>query len=299
MNFSDKVILTCAVTGGSAYNRNHPNFPVTPKEIAASAIEAAKAGASVVHLHVRDPETGNGCQDPILYREVVQRIRDSATDVVVNLTCGGNARFFPDPNDESKPGVGTNVKMVEERIIHIAENLPELCSLDVTTANQTDGDLDFVYLNTPRTLKKMAKEFKALGVKPEMEVFQAGDILFANQMVEEGLIEGSPLYQFVLGIRWGAPADTETMMYMRNLLPANSFWAGFGLARLQMPMVAQALLLDGNVRVGLEDNLYLKRGIFATNRQLVERAVTIIESMGKEVACPKETRNKLGLIKQG
>jgi 3-dehydrocarnitine:acetyl-CoA trimethylamine transferase len=299
MNFSENVILTCAVTGGTSYNRAHPNFPITPKEIADSAIEAAKAGASVVHLHVRDPQTGEGSQDPALYREVVQRVRDSETDVVINLTCGGNARFFPDPEDESKPGPGTNVKMVDDRIIHIAENLPELCSLDATTANQTDGDQDYVYLNTPRTLRKMASRFKELGVKPEMEVFQAGDILFANQMVEDGLIEGTPMYQFVLGIRWGAPADPETMMYMRNLLPKNACWAGFGLARLQMPMVAQALLLDGNVRVGLEDNLYLKRGVFATNGQLVERAVTLIESMGKQVATPAQTRQKLGLIKQG
>lgn len=299
MNFFEKVILTCAVTGGTAYNRDHPNFPITPKEIADSAIEAAKAGASVVHLHVRDPETGAGSQDPALYREVVQRVRDSATDVVINLTCGGNARFYPDPNDESKAGPGTNVKMVEERIIHIAENLPELCSLDVTTANQTDGDQEFVYLNTTRTLRNMAARFKELGVKPEMEVFQAGDILFANQMVKEGIIKGTPMYQFVLGVRWGAPADPETMMYMRNLLPSNACWAGFGLARLQMPMVAQALLLDGNVRVGLEDNLYLKRGVFASNGELVNRAVNLIESVGKEVASPQETRNKLGLIKQG
>lgn len=299
MNFSEKVILTCAVTGGSEYNRAHPDFPITPKEIAQSAIEAAQAGASVVHLHVRDPETGVGSQDPALYREVVQRVRDSATDVVINLTCGGNARFFPHPDDESRPGPGTNVKMVEERILHIAENLPEICSLDATTANQTDGDKEFVYLNTPRTLKRMAARFKELGVKPEMEVFQAGDILFCNHMVSEGLIDGIPLYQFVLGIKWGAPADPETMIYMRNLLPDNACWTGFGVARLQMPMAAQALLLDGNIRVGLEDNLYLKRGVFATNRQLVERAVSIVEAVGKEVASPKEAREKLGLIKQG
>jgi len=298
MNFSEKVILTCAVTGGSSYNKKHPNFPITPKEIANSAIEAAKAGASVVHLHVRDPETGAGSQDPALYKEVVQRIRDDATDVVINLTCGGNARFYPDPLDESKAGPGTNVKMVEDRIFHIAESLPEICSLDVTTANQTDGEEEFVYLNTTRTLKNMAKRFKELNVKPEMEVFQAGDILFANQMVEEGLIEGTPMYQFVLGVKWGAPATPETMMYMRNLLPKGSCWAGFGLARLQMPMVAQALLLDGNIRVGLEDNLYLKRGVFATNGQLVNRGVGIVEAVGKEVATPAEVRAKFGLIKQ-
>jgi len=299
MDFSKKVIVTCAVTGGMSYNRSHPNFPVTPKEIADSAIEAARAGAAVVHLHVRDPETGEGSQDPALYSEVVKRIRDSAQDVVINLTCGGNARFYPHPDDESKAGPGTNVKMVEDRIIHIVENLPELCSLDVTTANQSDGDQDFVYLNTTRTLRKMAASFQSLGVKPEMEVFQAGDILFANQMVTEGLVEGTPMYQFVLGVRWGAPADPETMMYMRNLLPSNACWAGFGIARLQMPMVAQALMLGGNIRVGLEDNLYLKRGVFASNEQLVQRAVTITDALGLEVATPQQVRSQLGLVKQG
>lgn len=298
MDFSKKVILTCAVTGNASYNRAHPSFPVTPEQIACSAVEAADAGASVVHLHVRNPETGKGSQDPALYADVVERIRDSGVDIVINLTCGGNARFFPDPEDESKAGPGTNVKMVEDRIQHIRENLPEICSLDVTTANQTDGDQDYVYLNTPRTLKGMAGRFKELGVKPELEVFQAGDILLANQMVAEGLIEGPPMFQFVLGVKWGAPADPETMMYMRSLLPENAVWAGFGLARLQMPMVAQALLLGGNVRVGLEDNLYLKRGVFATNGQLTERAVTIVESLGREVASPQETREMLGLIKQ-
>ncbi|MBT4521828.1 MAG: 3-keto-5-aminohexanoate cleavage protein [Halieaceae bacterium] len=298
MNFSDKVILSCAVTGGMEFNRKHPHVPITPKQIAQDALAAARAGASVVHLHVRDPETGNGSQDPKLFREVVDRVRDSNIDVVINLTCGGNARFFPDPEDESRAGPGTTVKSVEQRTEHIVENRPELASLDVTTANQGDGDQEFVYLNTTRTLRAMASVFRDAGVKPEMEAFQAGDIMFANSMVEEGLIEGTPLYQFVLGVKWGAPCDPETMLYMRNLLPSGSCWAGFGIARMQMPMVAQAVLLGGNVRVGLEDNLYLSRGVFASNEQLVKRAVTIIEALGKSVATPQECRQKLGLKKR-
>jgi 3-dehydrocarnitine:acetyl-CoA trimethylamine transferase len=297
MNFTDKVVLTCAVTGGMSFNRAHPHVPITPQEIADSALGAAKAGASVVHIHVRDPETGEGSQDPKLYREVVERIRDSSVDVVINLTCGGNARFYPDPADESRAGPGTNVKNVEQRTQHIVENRPELASLDVTTANQGDGDEEFVYLNTTRTLRAMARVFRDAGVKPEMEAFQAGDILFANSMVEDGLIDGIPLYQFVLGVKWGAPCDTETMLYMRNLLPAGASWAGFGIARMQMPMVAQAVLLGGNVRVGLEDNLYLSRGVFATNEQLVQRAVDIVHALGKSVATPQECRDQFGLRK--
>jgi uncharacterized protein (DUF849 family) len=297
MSFDDKTIVTCAVTGGMEFNRAHPHVPITPEQIASAVIEAANAGAAIAHIHVRDPNTGAGSQDPALYAEVVQRIRDSGVDVVINLTCGGYARFFPDPEEESRAAPGTNVAPVEKRVRHIEENLPDICSLDVTTANQVDGKSDFVYLNTPRTLRAMAKRFQELGVKPELEVFQAGDILFANQMIKDGLVSGRPMFQFVLGIKWGAPADPETMLYMRNLLPAGAAWAGFGISRLEMPMVAQAVLLGGNVRVGLEDNLYLKRGVFASNGQLVERAVTIIEYLGKSVATPQDARAMLGLKK--
>jgi len=295
----DPVIVTCALTGGATLTKDHPHVPVTPKEIAASAIDAAKAGASVVHVHVRDPKTKKGSQDPALYAEVVSRIRESDVDVVINLTCGGYARFFPDPDDETRAGPGTNVAPVETRVRHVEENLPEICTLDVTTANHADGDRDFVYLNTTRTLRAMAARFRDLGVRPEIEVFQAGDIVFAKQMIEEGLIERPALFQFVLGVKWGAPADPETMMYMRNLLPDGALWAGFGISRLQMPLVAQAVLLGGNVRVGLEDNLYLERGVFARNDQLVERAVSIIEMMGGRIATPEDTRRILDLHKRG
>jgi len=290
-----KVLITCAVTGNAPFNPKHPDFPITPQQIAASAIEAAEAGASIVHLHVRDPETGEGSRDVNLFRETVARLREYETDVVINLTAGMGAILLPDPEDESKALPESDVIGVEERIEHLVDCLPELASLDVTTGNQQEGSMEFVYLNTTRTLRALAKRFQELGVKPELEAFQAGDVLFANQLVKEGLVDGTPLYQFVLGVMWGAPNDPETMMYMRNLLPDNVQWASLGLGRMQFPTVAMSVLLGGNVRVGLEDNLYLERGVFASNGQLVERAVRIIEDLGCEAATPDDAREMLQL----
>ena len=295
-----KVILTCAVTGSAPLHPRYSaqlRYPVTPKEICEDAVDAAKAGASIVHLHVRDPATGGASRDPALFRETADRLRQTGQNVVMNLTCGMGALLLPDPEDESRALPESDVVPVAERVRHIRDCLPEICSLDVTTANQMEGDMDYVYLNTPRTLKGMAKVFQEIGVKPELETFQAGDMLLANHLVEEGLIDGVPLYQFVLGVKWGAPATPETMIYMRSLLPPGAMWTAFGISRMQMPMAAQALLLGGNIRVGLEDNLYLERGVFATNAQLVERAVGIIESLGCAVATPDEAREMLGLRK--
>ncbi|MDO8732737.1 MAG: 3-keto-5-aminohexanoate cleavage protein [Actinomycetota bacterium] len=291
----NKVVLTCAVSGNAPFNPNHPNFPVTPAEIANNCIEAARAGASVVHIHVRDSETRLGSRDPVLFREVVDRIRASGVDIVINLTCGHGAFFQPDPEDESRGLPGSDMLPAAERMVHLADCLPEIASLDITTCNQEEGPLEFVYLNTTRTLRLMAKGFQSLGVKPELEVFSAGDILFGNQLVQEGVITGAPLYQMVLGVKWAAPASVETILYQKGLLPPGAHWAAFGIGRNQMPMVAQAALLGGNVRVGLEDNLYLSRGVFATNAQLVERAVSIIENIGMSVATPSEARVQLGL----
>ncbi len=290
-----KVLITCAVTGNAPFNPKHPNFPITPEQIAASAIEAAKAGASIVHLHVRDPETGAGSRDVNLFRETVARVREYETDVVLNLTAGMGAFLLPDPEDESKALPESDVISVEERIEHLVDCLPEIASLDVTTGNQQEGSVEFVYLNTTRTLRGLAKRFQELGVKPELEAFQAGDVLFANQLVKEGLVDGTPLYQFVLGVLWGAPSDPETMIYMRNLLPDNVQWASLGLGRMQFPTAALSVLLGGNVRVGLEDNLYLERGVFASNGQLVERAVRIIEDLGCAAATPEDAREMLQL----
>jgi len=289
------VIITCALTGGAEYNPKHPYVPVTPEEIANSAIASAKAGAAIAHIHVRDPETTAPSQDVALYKEVVDRIRDADLDIVTNVTAGGYARFLPDPEDESRALPGTTVAPVDVRVKHIEETLPDICSLDVTTANQGDGTTEFVYLNTTRTLREMAKRFQAAGVKPELEVFQAGDILFARQLIDEGLVDAPSMFQFVLGIQWGAPADPETVLYMRNLLPEGANWTAFGIARSQMPMVATSVLMGGNVRIGLEDNLYLKRGVFARNEELVAQAVNIVESLGRRVATPDEAREILGI----
>jgi uncharacterized protein (DUF849 family) len=294
-----KVIVTCAVTGNAPFNPKHPNFPVTPKEIAASAIEAAQAGASIVHLHVRDPETAEGSRDPTLFREVVDRIRDSGVDIVINLTGGLGAFLLPDPEDESRALPESDVIGVDERMKHLEDCLPEIASLDVSTGNQVEGSLEFVYLNTTRTLRAMAERYLAAGIKPELEVFQAGDVLFANKLVEDGLARGTPMYQFVLGILWGAPADPETVLYMRNLLPKGAEWTAMGTGRMQMKMAALSVACGGNVRVGLEDNLYLDRGVFASNGQLVERACTIVETQGEAVATPAETRDMLQLRSPG
>ena len=292
-----KVILTCAVTGENQYDKAHPSFPITPQQIADAALEAEQAGASTVHLHVRNPETGEGARDPELFLDMATRVRENDVKAVINITCGGGAIFCPDPEDEGRAGPGSDLASAENRVRHIEMCLPEVCSLDVTTQNQLDGDKSYVYLNTEYTLRKMAKRFQELGVKPEIEVFAPGDILLANKMLEEGLFDAPPLYQIVMGTRWGLPATPETMIYMRNLLPKGALWAAFGIARMQMPMVAQATLLGGNVRVGLEDNLYLRRGVFASNGQLVEQAKNIIEYLGYEIATPDEAREMMGLNK--
>lgn len=294
----EKVILTCAITGENQYNKAHKNFPITPTQIALSALEAERAGASAVHLHVRDPLTGKGSRDPELFLDMVKRVRDLGVTAVINLTCGGGGIYCADPIDESKAGPGSDIASASERVRHIEMCMPEVCSLDVTTQNQIDGDKSYVYLNTEYTLRIMAKRFQELGVKPEIEVFAPGDVLLANQMLEEGLFDEPPMYQIVMGTRWGLPATPETLMYMRDLLPKRANWSAFGIARMQMPMVAQSVLLGGNVRVGLEDNLYLRRGVFATNGQLVAQARRIIECLGCHVASPDEAREIMGLGKK-
>jgi uncharacterized protein (DUF849 family) len=290
-----KVIITCAVTGNAPFNRRHPAFPVTPEQIAAACVEAARAGAAITHIHVRDPETGAGTRDPKLFKETTDRLRASGTDVVINLTAGLGAFLLPDPADESRSLPESDVCSVDERMEHLEICRPEIASLDITTGNQVEGPLEFVYLNTTRTLRALAKRFLDINIKPELETFGAGDVEFGKALIQEGLIHGTPLFQFVLGVKWGAPADSRTLLYMRDLLPRNAMWAALGTGRLQMPVLAQTMLLGGNVRVGLEDNLYLRRGMFATNGQLVERAKMVIEALGFEVATPAEARQMLGL----
>jgi len=286
------VIITCAVTGAGDSWARHPDLPVTPEQIAEAVISAAKAGAAVAHIHVRDPKTGKGARDVELFRQVVERVRDSDTDVIINLTAGMGGAWFPGEENPSLPGPGTDMIGPEERLAHVEALRPEICSLDCGTMNFGDNE---IYISTPDFLWKMAGLIQEWGVKPELEVFDLGQIWFANQLIEAGRIESPPLFQICLGIPWGAPADTESMMALRNALPANANWAGFAITRMEMPMVAQAVLLGGNVRVGLEDNLYLSKGVLASNAQLVEQAVGIIESLGSRVVGPAEAREQLGL----
>jgi len=293
-----KVIITCAVTGGQTFNPKHPNFPITPQEIADAVAEAASAGASIAHCHVRDENTKMGIRSPELFKQLCSRIRDNGTDILINLTGGDGGLFLPDPEDESRPLPESDIENWVDRMQHIKECLPDIASLDVTTANQADGSGEYVYLNTPYTLRKMAKSMQELGVKPELECFQSGDLMFGQDLIDEGYIDGKPMFQFVLGIKWGAPALPETILYLRNLLPAGANWGAIGIAQKQFPIAAQSVLAGGNIRVGLEDNLYLDRGVFATNGALVERAVRIVEDMGYAVATPEEAREILDLPKK-
>jgi len=287
------VVVTCAVTGAGDTTGRSPHVPITPKQIADAAIEAAKAGAAVAHIHVRDPETGKGSRDPELFKEVVDRIRDSDTDVIINLTAGMGGDWVPDADNPAMPGPGTDMIGPEERLAHIKECMPEICSLDCGTLNFGDGDE--IYISTPPTLRKMAELTRNWGVKPELEVFELGHIRFARQMIAESLIADPPMFQICLGIPWGADQSVDTMKVMKDHLPPDASWASFGISRMQMPMAATAVAMGGNVRVGLEDNIYLDRGVLATNGQLVTRAIEIVERMGGRAISPAEARNKLKL----
>jgi uncharacterized protein (DUF849 family) len=295
---SRKVVLTCAVTGGGRPHPRHPAIPITPAQIADACVEAAKEGAAVAHIHVRNPETGGSSDDPRLFDEVVDRVRASGTDVVINLTCGMGALLVPDPEDESRPGPQSKIYPVEKRMRHVERNLPELASFDITAGNRHYGAFEAIYMNTPRAMRLMAKRFRELGVKPELEVFDAGNIVLAKQLIEEGLIDGPPLFQMVLGVKWTAPSGIEPLLYQRGLLPPGAIWQAFGIGPEEMPILAHTVLLGGHCRVGLEDNLYLSRGVFATNGQLVERARTIIECLGFEIATPAEAREIYHVKKQ-
>ncbi|MDZ4734764.1 MAG: 3-keto-5-aminohexanoate cleavage protein [Rhodospirillaceae bacterium] len=287
------VIISCAVTGAGDTVGKSNKVPVTPEQIAASAIEAAKAGAAITHIHVRNPETGKGSRDVALFREAVRLVRASGTDVIINLTAGMGGDWVPSDNDPSVAGPNSDMVGPEERLAHVIELRPDICSLDCGSMNFGDGKE--MYLSPAAYLRTMARIIRECGVKPEMEVFELGHVRFARQMCDEGLIESPPLFQICLGIPWGAGADTETMLTMRNALPSGAAWAGFGISRMQMPMVAQAVILGGNVRVGLEDNIYLDRGVLASNGDLVARAGEIIQRMGARVVGPDEARKILGL----
>ena len=288
------VIVSCAVTGSGASVDKHPAIPVTPKEIAAAAIEAAKAGAAIAHIHVREPDSGKSSRRVELYREVVSRIRESNVDVIINLTTGMGGDLFLGPDEEPMNfSDNTDCVGMMERIKHVEELLPEICSLDCGSFNNTGGD--YVYISTPNMLEQGAKRLQEIGVKPELEVFELGHISFTKHLIAQGLLDDPPLFQVCLGIRWAAEANTASFKTMVDALPEGCNWAGFGISAMEMPMVAQAVLLGGNIRVGLEDNLYLEKGVFASNGQLVERACNIVQLMGCSIQTPSEARQTLGL----
>ena len=291
MNY--EVIVSCAVTGAGDTVGKSPLIPVTPEEVANAAIEAAKAGASIAHIHVRDPETGKGSRDPELFKEAVDRIRSSDTDVVINLTSGMGGDWNPSDDDPSMPGPGTDMIGPLERLAHVKELLPEICSLDCGTLNFGNGN--DIYIATPPYLRKMAELTKEWGVKPELEVFELGHLRFAKQMIIEGLIDEPPMFQICLGIPWGADHSVDTLKVMKDELPGEAVWGGFGISRMQMPIAAATVAMGGNVRVGLEDNIYLERGVHATNAQLVEKVIGIIDRMGARTVTTTEARKKLGL----
>ena len=290
--------ITCAVTGSGGTQDRSPHVPRSPEQIAASAIDAAKAGAAVVHCHVRDPESGAPGRRIDLFREVVERIRDSDTDVVVNLTAGmgGDMVFGDVENPLPLNASATDMAGATERVAHVAECLPEICTLDCGTMNFAEAD--YVMTNTPGMLRAMGQMMTDLGVRPEIEVFETGHLWFAKKLVEEGIIEDPVMIQMCMGIPWGAPDDLNTFMAMVNNTPANWTFSAFSIGRHEMPYAAAAVLAGGNVRVGLEDNLWLEKGVLATNAQLVEKAATIVTNMGATLMILAEVREKLQLQKR-
>lgn len=291
-----RTILTCAVTGNITTRQQHPGLPVTPKEIAEACVDAAKAGAAIAHIHVRDPETGAPSMAVALYREVVDRIRESGVPLLINLTTGAGGRFVPSAEDPKVPGPGTTLVPPDRRVEHVVALRPDLCSLDLNTMWSGTA----VVINTPANVSRMAQVIREAGVKPELEVFDSGDIHLASKLLEDGVLNSPALFQIVLGVRYGFASTPATLFYARSLLPSDAAWAAFGIGRMEFPMVAQSLLLGGHVRVGLEDNVYLTKGKLApSNASLCEKAVRIVRELGGEVATVDEARQILGLTWSG
>lgn len=286
-----KVIITCALTGAGDTTEKNPNVPVTPKEIADDAIAVAKAGAAIAHIHVRDPKTGQLSHDPELFREISDRVREADTDIVLNFTAGGGGDWVPSNDDPTRGGEGTDIQTPAERHEPVGINLPEISTLDCGTYNFSD----FVYMNPTPWLREHAELIKNSGVKAELECFDLGQVRFASQLHQEGLLMGDPMFQLCLGIPWGAEADAETLLAMRHHMPENSNWTAFGIGRMQIPMAIQSVLMGGNARVGLEDNMYLEKGVLASNEKLVSKVKRMIEDLGTKTATPQEAREILGL----
>ncbi|MEM8753333.1 MAG: 3-keto-5-aminohexanoate cleavage protein [Pseudomonadota bacterium] len=297
LQMNREVFVTCAVTGSGGTQDRSPHVPRSPKEIADSALAAARAGAAIVHCHVRDPETGAPARDPKLYREVVERIRDDGTDAVINLTAGMGGDVVTGPPEAPLPlTAGTDFVSAEERVAHVVECRPEICTLDCGTMNFAEAD--YVMTNTPGMLEAMARLMTESGVQIEIEAFDTGHLWFAKRLVEMGAIKDPVLVQLCMGVPWGAPDDLDTFIAMANNVPKSWTFSAFALGRNEMPYVAASVLAGGNVRVGLEDNLWLEKGVLATNEQLVAKAVGIVEAMGARVIGPDEVRAKFGMEKR-
>ncbi|MDR6425420.1 uncharacterized protein (DUF849 family) [Variovorax paradoxus] len=287
-----KTLITCAVTGNLVKPEQTPHLPITPVQIADECLAAAEAGAAQVHIHVRHPETGKPSMEIELYREVVDRIRRGNRELVVNLTTGPGGRFIPSEDDPKIAAPGTTLLPPEKRVEHIALIKPDVCSLDLNTMNSGPD----VVMNTPRNVRRMARVIREAGVKPELEIFDSGDINLALDLIADGTLDGPAMWTFVLGVKYGFAPTPETLLYARNMLPRGAFWSAFGIGRMEFPIVAQAWLLGGHVRVGMEDNIYLEKGVLAeSNAQLVAKARAILLSLGGEVANPREARAMLGL----
>lgn len=287
------VVITCAVTGSGDSKPKHPGVPVTPAEIAAASVEAAKAGAAVVHVHVRDLATGKAGRDLECYRETARLIRESGVDMILNITAGMGADFVPDEENPAVGGPGTDMISPKERVRHVMEIKPDICTLDCGSMNYSTT----AYIATMDQLRETARLIQSVGVRPEIEVFELGHIWQAKQLIKEGLIDPNPLFQLCMGIPYGSEATTQNIVAMVSALPQDAMWASFAIGSMQMPWVAQAVVMGGNVRVGLEDNIYLDRGVLATNGQLVTRAKEIIERLGARALTPEEARVKLKLKK--
>ena len=287
-----KVVITCALTGNLTRPEQSPYLPITPPQIADSALAASQAGAAVVHIHVREPQTGRPSMDLELYRETVDRIRSGAPDLIINITTGPGGRFVPSNDNPSIAGPGTTLVKPEMRIAHIAALRPDIATLDLNTMN-SGGE---VVINTPRNVRRMAEGIRAAGALPEIELFDSGDCHLARDLLADGTLAAPGLFSLVLGVKYGFNATPETMIYARGLLPEGAIWTGFGVGRAQFPMVAQSWLLGGHIRVGMEDNLHLAKGVLAkSNAELVGRAVEILRSLGAAPATPAEARAALGL----
>jgi uncharacterized protein (DUF849 family) len=289
---ADKTFITCAITGNITRPDQTPHLPITPEHIANECLAAAGEGAAAVHIHVRDPATGKPSNDAGHYREVMERIRKRDTNLIINLTTGPGGRFVPSADDPKVYAPGTTLKPPLERVRHVVELKPDICSLDLNTMN-SGAD---VVINTPTNVRKMAKAMKDAGVMPELEVFDSGDMNLARDMFADGSLDGPGLYTIVMGVKYGFASIPETLFYARSLLPPGAIWSAFGIGRAEFPMLAQTWLLGGNVRVGLEDNIYLSKGVLAkSNADLVAKARRILDDLGASVATSSEARAMLGL----